>query len=294
MRRLVTILVFVLIISLTLFAQVPNAGFEAWTNGSPDGWFTSNTPPTLINITKSSVTHSGSGSARGDAVKISGTSVVAPALLQVGTSGMGFTYTQRPASFTGWYQFVPAAGSGDQLVINVYLFKGLSNGLPVGAASTSITTAATSFKQFSLSFFYFSSDTPDTCLIQFDLAGAAGQPTAGSYFLVDDLSLGSAATDVQSTPLPVAFALNQNYPNPFNPSTSVSFQLPVAADVRLSIFDMLGREVETLIEGRQEAGRHAVQWNASNLPSGMYIYRLTATSEKGEIFRDTRKAMLLK
>jgi hypothetical protein len=74
--------------------------------------------------------------------------------------------------------------------------------------------------------------------------------------------------------LPREVALAQNYPNPFNPSTSVSFQLSAVSDVALRIFDLLGREVATLVDGRMEAGTHKVVWNASGFASGVYFYRL--------------------
>ncbi len=88
---------------------------------------------------------------------------------------------------------------------------------------------------------------------------------------------------------PGAFLLQQNYPNPFNPSTVISYRLPVSADVTLKVFDVLGREVETLIQEHQSAGVHSVRFNASNLPSGVYLYRLQAGN-----YSDTKKLLLLK
>ncbi len=72
------------------------------------------------------------------------------------------------------------------------------------------------------------------------------------------------------------YKLQQNYPNPFNPSTQIGFDIPSGSHVSLRVFDMLGREVMTLVEGYREAGRHEVVVNAHNLPSGIYFYRLMA------------------
>ncbi len=88
---------------------------------------------------------------------------------------------------------------------------------------------------------------------------------------------------------PKTFALEQNYPNPFNPSTAISYQLPVAGNVSLKVFDMLGKEVATLVNARQDAGAYTVNFNANNLSSGVYFYRLQSGN-----FVQTRKMMLVK
>jgi hypothetical protein len=85
------------------------------------------------------------------------------------------------------------------------------------------------------------------------------------------------------------FALNQNYPNPFNPTTTIRYDLPEAAVVKLSVFNTLGQEVRTLVNTAEPAGERSVQFNASDLPSGVYIYRITAGS-----FTDVKKMILLK
>jgi hypothetical protein len=74
--------------------------------------------------------------------------------------------------------------------------------------------------------------------------------------------------------LPQEFLLNQNYPNPFNPSTVISYQLSAASFVKLNVYDALGKEVATLVNGRQTAGFHTVTWNAQDFPSGIYFYRI--------------------
>jgi len=76
--------------------------------------------------------------------------------------------------------------------------------------------------------------------------------------------------------VPGKFALTQNYPNPFNAQTLIQYNLPGESDVSLTIFDILGRQVETLIDGYQTAGPHQVIWNADNSPSGIYFYMIKA------------------
>jgi hypothetical protein len=85
------------------------------------------------------------------------------------------------------------------------------------------------------------------------------------------------------------FKLNQNYPNPFNPSTTVSFSLPSKSFVSLKVFDILGREVATLVSEEMSAGTHVRQWNAEYISSGIYFYRLQAG-----LFTETKKLILLR
>jgi len=103
-------------------------------------------------------------------------------------------------------------------------------------------------------------------------------------------SLSGLTTGVnEGNELPNKFNLSQNYPNPFNPSTTISFNLPSKSFVSLKVFDALGREVSILVSKELTAGSYSQQWNAENLPSGVYFYRLQAGN-----YSETRKLILLK
>ncbi len=93
----------------------------------------------------------------------------------------------------------------------------------------------------------------------------------------------------KGTQLPASFALFQNYPNPFNPTTTISYELSANSYVTLQVYDVLGREVATLMNERENAGSHNVRFDASKLPSGVYFYRLQAGSHTA-----TKKLLLLK
>ena len=88
---------------------------------------------------------------------------------------------------------------------------------------------------------------------------------------------------------PINFELIQNYPNPFNPSTTISFNLPKSGEVILSIYNLIGEEIKTLVEGFREAGTYTVNFNAKGHPSGMYLYRLSTNG-----FTETKKMLFMK
>ena len=83
--------------------------------------------------------------------------------------------------------------------------------------------------------------------------------------------------------------LYQNYPNPFNPATTISYDLPEESHVTLTVYDVLGQVAAELVSSHMVSGQHKVVWNASNMASGVYIYRLTAAGES-----QTSKMILVK
>jgi hypothetical protein len=88
---------------------------------------------------------------------------------------------------------------------------------------------------------------------------------------------------------PSSYSLQQNYPNPFNPSTKIKYSVPQSSLVQIKIFDVLGNEIETLINEEKPAGTYELTWSAANLPSGVYFYQLRAGN-----FVQTKKMLLLK
>ena len=104
-----------------------------------------------------------------------------------------------------------------------------------------------------------------------------------------DYILSSGSLALKYNPTPLEFELNQVYPNPFNPKTTFSFVLPMETEVSLSIYNLQGREVTTLISGSMNAGYHSVIWNANQYSSGVYFVKMVA----GE-YVTTQKLMLVK
>jgi hypothetical protein len=114
---------------------------------------------------------------------------------------------------------------------------------------------------------------------------------AETNFIAWVKDVASAATGVEraSTSTTSTFQISQNYPNPFNPSTTITYELPIESRVTLRIFDLLGREVATLVDEQQKAGFKSVAWSATGFASGVYFYRLQAGD-----YTATRKLLLLK
>lgn len=93
---------------------------------------------------------------------------------------------------------------------------------------------------------------------------------------INGVTYGTVDVEEESHSIPSEFVLYQNYPNPFNPTTNIKFSLPKYSNVRLTIYDALGREVETLVSNKLAAGIYNIEWTAKNMASGIYFYRIEA------------------
>jgi hypothetical protein len=158
-----------------------------------------------------------------------------------------------------------------QIVINQSFFGG-------------VQVSADTFVQFSLitKEGYFADIAPKDK----NANGGTISITGLSYSTVITTPAGIAG---QGSTLPSGPFLDQNYPNPFNPSTVISYQLSAVSPVTLSVYDVLGKEVATLVDGVQSAGSHTVRFDGSSLRSGVYFYRIQAGA-----FSETKKLLLIR
>ena len=147
-------------------------------------------------------------------------------------------------------------------------WSSFNGGFGVSSSENSIVTSSAGFS--------FSGETKN------------GSTDIISGFLADYNLIITDVKDKESL-IPEVYRLNQNYPNPFNPSTKIKFSIPELSYVTIKIFDILGNEIETLINNEKPSGSYELTWNAGNLPSGIYFYQLKA----GE-FVETKKMILLK
>jgi hypothetical protein len=126
-----------------------------------------------------------------------------------------------------------------------------------------------------------------------EFAGAHVVDEYGDDFIVNPedgyVIRGGVAVSESGAPLPQNYLLSQNYPNPFNASTTITYELPSPAAVTLCVYNLLGKQVALLTREKQPAGRHQVTWQAADMPSGIYFYKLQAGD-----FAEKKKMVLLK
>lgn len=157
--------------------------------------------------------------------------------------------------------------------------------------------------QSTLTWSYFGMGYASSSGSQSSVTSLVGQPFVGVSQSANNLvssgffgATGQQSTTEDNETLPVVYQLEQNYPNPFNPSTMIQYYLPQESNVRLIIFDVLGQVVVKLTDRIEQTGNKSVEWNASNVASGIYFYRLQATSiaDPSQRFTQVKKMFLLK
>jgi len=282
MKNALVVLALSTCFALPLAAQsIPNAGFEMWMDGNPIGWWTDNIPGLFEPVVQTSNAHEGSSAAIGTVLDFSGNPYIP--ILAAGSDATGFPINFRPEALHGWYMF--ESDSGDDFSVTFAL---MNNQMGIGAGTFYSPVVRSVYTEFVANVFYYLPDIPDSAGILF-LIASSSQAHIGSSFTVDDLSFGPA-TGVDEEPLPGRdFILEQNFPNPFNPSTLIPFQIEQDGFVSLRVYNLLGQEIAVLVNERMDAGKYRAEFDASDLPGGMYIYRL-----EGGARSESRKMILLK
>lgn len=193
----------------------------------------------------------------------------------------GSCYDNKSAGGPYLWIFTQGAGAGaPQNIVQLQL----PNGTPTGMAHNVISdvgsgnTDAIAGGLFSMT---------DFASGFFTIGGVLqGAPIADLVFVYEIGTLSSVQNEGE---LPSVFNLNQNHPNPFNPTTTISYSLPQAENVKLSIYNLIGEEIGLLVNEFQQPGNYNLKFDAADLPSGIYFYSLTAGN-----FSETRKMMLVK
>jgi len=283
------------IIITTLQAQIPNPGFENWTDSEPDGWFTTNFPPLVVNVTQTSNSHSGNWAVRGEVIDFM---IPIPPYLNTGSqTSPGFPINQKFNRIIGYYQLSPVAD--DHLLVSAAMgITTPSDTTIIGSGAIAIGDAVSEYTLFSFDIIYFLPGEPNWANITISIidTSCATPGHVGSTMIVDDLDIIVGFDESEKKLIVEEYILGQNYPNPFNPTTTISFQIPVQSFVTLKVFDVLGNEVMTLVNEEKTVGNYQVDFDVPGLPSGVYFYQLSAVdhvSNTEQGFVETKKMILL-
>ncbi len=260
---------------------IPDAGFENWVSGEPQGWSTDNFGGANP-VKQSFISHSGISALSGEVLPFSRST--RPPIVSA-----GFRISHRDTALTGWYTFAPF--QGDVFRVTVTIFSFLAG--QMGSGSISLAAPESLYTFFSVPIHYLPvSVGPDSCFIEIQIDGPIPntQTHNGSSMTVDDIAFAGIVSGITSSKqIPQEFSLEQNFPNPFNPSTVIRFTIATASFTSLKVFNALGQEVADLVESNLSAGVHEVPFNGSGLASGIYFYRLRAGQ-----FLSTKKFVVLK
>ena len=134
--------------------------------------------------------------------------------------------------------------------------------------------------------------------IRFEIGNVTANDRDGNSMSITGVTYPTVATNVDDQ-VPLSFGLQQNYPNPFNPSTTIELSVPEQAHVVMRVYDVLGREIVTLLEGTRAPGLYRVSWDGKDagglsVRSGVYYCRMTAQGTSGKIFAQTRQMVVVK
>jgi len=277
MKRIIQSILFSFIAG-SCFSQIPNSGFETWTNmgtyENPASWGTMNNttaPSGIFTATKAAP-----GSPGSFYMKLTSKSIGGNVANGIAVSGVldtitkkpksGFPFSLRPQTFTGkWQHMIYGSSAG---VVSVFLTKWNVSFLlrdTVAVANYNLSDMAMSWATFNITFNYLSSEFPDTCVIFLRASGA--NPTANDYLWVDNLSFSGSVSGISET-TGSEFSLN-SFPNPANDQTVFTCTKPFHVGDRMIISDMFGKIVfdKTVHES-------SVKVNTSDFANGTYICKI--------------------
>jgi len=274
----------------TVFAQIPNAGFENWTAIStysvPDGWGTLNNTYTVQTATKGTP-----GSPGSSYLKLTSKTYSSSVINGIAVSGVldtitmqpksGFAFNQQPANLTGkWQHMIYGTSQGSILVKLTRWDGGLGARVPVATGSVTLVGMAMSWANFSIPLSYVDSNLPDSCIIVLKASGT--NPTNNDYLWVDNLAFSGSVvglTEKQSSLKAIAV-----FPNPATDLVNINFTAKNTSNVKVELYDVTGKKVyENNLE--QISGASSQSINVSKFAKGVYVVKIVSdnTSETRKI-----------
>jgi len=292
--RILQLLCFTVVLSSLSLAQIPNSGFESWaadpdTNYNPVGWETSNGYP-MVSVEPVTPGHQGTYAMKVKTLDLGFLTLPGVAIMQA-----AYNFAQTPTKFGAWVR--STIMTGDTAFIIVALMKGDTVIAATDSCTFKIDSSYSQYTYLEFPIAVVSGSTPDSLYVMV-ASGLGTNSQAGTELIVDDIAFTNEGpvNVLTERGLPEAFLLDQNYPNPFNPETEIRFQVPEirgqtseVRNVKLAVYDLLGRVAAVLVDETLPAGRHRAIWNAAGSPSGIYFLRL----ESGGLV-ETRKMVLVR
>lgn len=265
-RNLLALLYCTCFCTLASAQNVPNGGFENWTGGNPDNWYTDNISPIGTPITQATPAHGGNFALEGQVVS-TGSGPLAPLVQSTDMSGNGFAVTQAYSTLTFFYK---TNLTGASSLLAVVSMKDAGTNI-VGGGAMVFTSSVSSFTSASVPI-YYSTANPAKCVIQFSLSDTtSGTPPVGNYFIIDDVSL-SGLAGVQENMPPVN--IENIFPNPANTSALLNYNLQAKSDVRFQVMNLQGKIVRETWLPETGAGKHEMKFDVAALPAGFYLVRM--------------------
>ncbi|MFN8165532.1 MAG: T9SS type A sorting domain-containing protein [Bacteroidia bacterium] len=285
-----SLLIVLQFVGLSLFAQIPNGGFESWTNmgtyNNPDSWWTMNNitaPLSVFTCTKGTPGSPGSSYLKLTTLSATGLGIVPGIAISSdaggsGTPTTGFPFSQRPANLTGNFQHM--IFGTDQGYINVLLTRWDATSqsqVVVGFAYYDLSGMAMSWTAFTIPLTYSDGGNPDTCLISMSASGSSGG-AANDYLYVDNLAFTGTASGISEVNGLSSLML---YPNPVKDEVRIDLSSIQNGEFSLTIYDNLSR----MVRATKQLERGMVnQIDVRSLPAGNYYFRVES-SEGARVFR---------
>ena len=294
-KLIITFNLSLVLINFALSQQISNCGLERWQSFTgyevPDSFLTIDQVIFAGQplVTKTTDAHSGQYAAIVQTGYVSVSGFLSYGRFEkIGQTNYfyGWPFTARPDTLRFWYKFIPAGN--DTGLAAIVLSKWNGNHVVIGLGLMPVFNNIASYTMAEIPIEYYSSETPDTIMISF-VSSFNSNPTAGTMLFIDDISLDypTGVKEITSN-TPETFLLTA-YPNPFNPSTTIRYQIPEMSFVTIKVYDVLGNEIATIVNEEKTIGSYEVEFDASELTSGIYFYQL-----KAEDFIETKKMILIK
>lgn len=284
-----------LFVASTALAQIPNAGFETFTNmGSydiPAGWGTMNNATAASSVF--TATKGTPGSPGASYLKLTSKTVGAGVVNGIAVSGQldsmtmqpksGFAFSTRPTNLTGkWQHMISGSSQGSIQVILTRWDNMMMMQMPVGSGNVTLSGMAMSWTNFTIPINYVDGNNPDTCIIIMKASGSA--PTNNDYLWVDNLAFSGLAMGIENNE---SFVTEMTvYPNPSNEIVNFKFNIATAQSITIEILDMNGKLVRSANLGNMQ-GQATQSLNISGMSKGNYFVKINGA--KGT---ETRKLVI--